>query len=162
MIYLKIQKLLSKKGQSALEYLLIIGGVLVIAVVVITLIMTTGRSNTEKLNESEQQHSQLIDSTIIPPMILNVNCFESTNKIIITYNKSSTTGIENYCLVFNDTIKNSLCLPPVDGVSELTFTDAVKNHYDLVSGERYKISLVAKRGEYTSQPALPSPTCVVN
>lgn len=146
----------SKKGQGALEYLLILGGVLVIAVVVITLIMSTGRSNTDKVNESEQQHSLLIDSTIIPPMILNVNCIDDGDydTIVITYNKSTTNGISEYCLVLDESIRTD-CKPP-ESDNDLSFTIS-----DLTLGERHKVSLVAKRGEYMSQPALPTPTCEV-
>lgn len=145
----------SKKGQGALEYLLILGGVLVIAVVVITLIMSTGRSNTDKVNESEQQHSQLIDSTIIPPMILNVNCIDDDDAIVITYNKSTTNGISEYCLVLDESIRTENCKPPGSD-NDLSFTIS-----GLTLGDRHKVSLVAKRGEYMSQPALPAPTCEV-
>lgn len=146
-----------KKGQGALEYLLIIGGVLVIAVVVISLIMSTGRSNTDKVNESEQQHSQLIDSTIMPPMILNVECNNSGSdtEISIFYNKSTTSGVAEYCLVLNDSI-TEFCDAP-GATNELIF--AITS--PLAEGSKHKVSLVARRGEYLSQPALPTPTCEV-
>ena len=146
-----------KKGQGALEYLLIIGGVLVIAVVVITLIMSTGRSNTDKVNESEQQHSQLIDSTIIPPMILNVECKNAGTGTLISifYNKSTTSGVAKYCLVLNDSI-TEFCSAP-GATNKLNFTI----NPQLAEGSKHKVSLVARRGEYLSQPALPTPTCEV-
>lgn len=149
----------SKKGQGALEYLLIIGGVLVIAVVVITLIMSTGRSNTDKVNQSEQQHTQLIDSTIIPPMILKVNCLSvsaADTNIVVTYNKSTTAGISQYCLVLNDSITTN-CKSPATTGNVVFFNDIS----GLAAGVKHKVSLVARRGDYMSQPALPTPTCEV-
>jgi uncharacterized protein (UPF0333 family) len=149
----------SNKGQGALEYLLIIGGVLVIAVVVISLIMSTGRSNTDKVNESEQQHSQLIDSTIIPPMILKVNCLDqggNDTNIIVTYNRSTTNGVAEYCLVLNESITTN-CKPPAT-TGNVVFFDNISG---LATGVKHKVSLVAKRGDYMSQPALPTPTCEV-
>lgn len=149
----------SKKGQGAIEYLIILGGVLVIAVVVITLIMSTGRSNTDKVNESEQQHSQLIDSTIISPMILKVNCLDQGNSdtnIVITYNKSTTKGVAEYCLVLNESITTN-CKPPAT-TGNVVFFDSISG---LAAGVKHKVSLVARRGDYMSQPALPTPTCEV-
>ena len=66
----------NKKGQGALEYLLLIGGAVLIAVIVIALLVGMGsssRSNTEAT--ADKLTSQ---DTVIPPYITNIACSTTT------------------------------------------------------------------------------------
>jgi len=101
-----------KKGQGALEYLLIIAGVIIIAIIVIYIIITTGSSNRDKVDVTEERMTRIIDSAIFPPRIKKINCTRPINSNIVTFNvdifESPTPSINTYCLFLFNTDVN-LC-----------------------------------------------------
>lgn len=68
----------NKKGQGALEYLLLIGGAVLIAVIVIALLISMGSRNAEKA--AEQSEGAL--DKVLPPIINSVTCTSEDNAII--------------------------------------------------------------------------------
>ena len=64
-------KIKTKKGQGALEYLLLIGGAVLIAVIVIAIIVTMSNSSQKSVTESGQSATNLLDQPNTP-LINNV------------------------------------------------------------------------------------------
>lgn len=149
MIYLKIQKLLSKKGQGALEYLIIIGAAILVAVIVVSLIISLSRSNADSATQQNEQFDNLIDNTMMPPLVIAVDCNKTSSTIVVPINPSSSPNIEGYCLVLNGAPKLTNC---VTG-NPLTFTEISMN-YDTQS-----VSIIAKRGNSYSMASMPAMTC---
>jgi len=141
----------SKKGQGALEYLIIIGAAILVAVIVVTLIISVSRSNTDQTTTSNEQYTNLIDNTIVPPILISVDCNSTNDIITMTINPSITQGVTDYCLVVNN-IPNITtgCKPKA---SSLSFD------YTLTADTTYGVSLIAKKGNAYSQPTMPSSSC---
>ncbi len=92
---------LNRKGQGALEYLLVIAGVILIAIIVIYIIVTSGSSSRDKVDDSYQKVNNLTDSAIFPPRIKSVTCaYKDINTIRFNLRifESPTPGIDTYCL----------------------------------------------------------------
>jgi len=79
----------NKKGQGALEYLLLIGGAVLIAVIVIALLVGMGSQNSEN---SKTRNEEAINATNVPtPSVVNsVTCDEGLDA------NPLTTGDERY------------------------------------------------------------------
>ena len=73
----------NKKGQGALEYLLLIGGAVLIAVIVIALLVGMGSQNASSAKERNDEAIEAID-TPIPSTITNIQCVD-TNKAVISW-----------------------------------------------------------------------------
>jgi len=140
----------SKKAQGSLEYLLIIGGALLIAIVAITVILSLGKANNESANESQENYQELVDNTIISPIITDINC--STTLITIYTNGSPTNGVSNYRYnlddgayidVSNIQIANGYISAARSGISKLTI------------GDKHEITLVAIKNNSRSLPTIP-------
>lgn len=76
------------KGQGALEYLLIIGGALVVAVTVIVLVVSMSGSNRDKAAAQDETLSAVIDNTITPPIVNIIDC--TSTQIRFSLNSSDT------------------------------------------------------------------------
>jgi len=142
----------NKNAQGALEYLLIIGGALLIAVIAIVIITGLGKSNIETVDDSQSSYQELVDNQIIPPIISDVECL--VNKNINVYTAGSpTTGVSNYMF-------------SIDGNAFKHFThnepSRMVGAFDFVptAGDRYSIRLIAIKNNLRSTPTLPF-ECVV-
>ena len=71
----------NKKGQGALEYLLLIGGAVLIAVIVIALLVGMGSENATTARDRNKEALEAID-TPIPSTISNVTCNTDGNAIV--------------------------------------------------------------------------------
>lgn len=88
----------NKKGQGALEYLLLIGGAVLIAVIVIALLVGMGsssRSNTEK-NANDLTGAE----AVVPAYITSAGC-NSNNNFYLTMSALETTRYD-YNLIVNN------------------------------------------------------------
>ncbi len=143
--------MLSKKnkGQGALEYLLILGGAILVAVVVIVIISSTRTTTSDAAQDSTEAYTTMIDQTIVPPIITQVSC--STSDVNVTFSPSVTKGVDEHCLVIDDSLETSSCTADA---SPLEYTTT------LTEGT-YSISLVAKKGDNYSAISRPSFSCVV-
>ncbi len=91
---LMFEKFFNKKAQSSIEYLLIIGGALLVAVIAITIIVSLGKSNNETVGDNQQDYQELVDNQIMIPLITDVEC--STTQIIVYTSGSVTEGVVGY------------------------------------------------------------------
>jgi len=154
-----IKKFFTKKqkGQGALEYLLIIGGALVIAVIVVTLILSIGKSNNEQATESQNNYATLIDNTITPPIVTNVIC--KKNKIIVYMNPSPDPRIKGYRIKKDNFVLNpTTFLNYSDGQIMWSATFIPE---ELTVGDKHKISVIAYKNDTQSRPSTPSFNCTV-
>lgn len=141
------------KGQGALEYLIIIGAAILVAVIVVSLIISVSRSNSDTATRQNEQFNDMIDNTIIPPMVLNVDCNRAGNKVEVVINPSNSPGVTDYCLVFNNVPNLSSC--NLANVNPLVF-----NSVTIPNMEKQNISIIAKKGTVAySQPSMPPVTC---
>ena len=84
----------NKKGQGALEYLLLIGGAVLIAVIVIALLVGMGsssRTNTEKTTEQLTQQE-----VVIPVNITGASCTGTTTHYTIMLSELNTADFNYY------------------------------------------------------------------
>jgi uncharacterized protein (UPF0333 family) len=145
----------NKKAQGALEYLLIIGGALLIAVIVIVLMSGMSRSKVDTVGESEESYQQMVDQTIINPIISEVNC--TISDVTIYMSPSPSKGVKGYCLVIDGSSNGYAdCNSYVAGSVQFTgFRTA------LISGDTHNISLVAQKNDSYSSSSKPSMRCTV-
>jgi len=141
-----------EKAQGALEYLLIIGGALVIAVIVIVLILSMGQSNNEQVTDSQNEFQVMIDNTIIPPIITAIDCDTGTDIITISMTESPTNGVRGYRII----VGNELPLPTTgeieysNGVISMTASSLDIDTVDVT----YDISVIALKNDTQSKPTL--------
>ncbi len=135
----------NKKGQTSLEYLLLLGGALVVAVFVIVLATSTRQTSSDVTEEAVRSYTDLIDQTITPPIISSVSCSASDDEIVVMFRPSVTHGVNEYCLFLNDTFTNN-CESPTDGI--ITFDES------LTEDENYKVGLVSKKTNNYSSPSV--------
>ncbi len=144
-----------KKAQGALEYLLIVGAALLIAVIVMSLITNVSSSNRQNAEESNEGFQRMIDQTIIPPIISNVSCGDGTY-ISYVVSESPTTGVVDYCIVVDGDINQTKCNDSiVNGMLIFDFTPAA------ISSGNHDFSLVAIKNDAYSRPTAPSFNCRV-
>lgn len=93
---IKPLKLKDQKGQGALEYLLIIGGVLLVAIIIITIVLSTSRSSERQASEAGRQVQQIEDTQVMQGIISNVDCNATSDFIRVQYQESVTPGIKKY------------------------------------------------------------------
>ncbi|HNW05503.1 MAG TPA: class III signal peptide-containing protein [archaeon] len=90
----------NKKGQGALEYLLLIGGAVLIAVIVIALLVGMGSSSKKNASQGGDRINQAISGTAIASVLQSANCDGNVLKISYTHNGGDVN------LVIDDTIQN--------------------------------------------------------
>ncbi|MFH0906000.1 MAG: class III signal peptide-containing protein [archaeon] len=83
-----------KKGQGALEYLLLIGGAVLIAVIVIALLVSMGGKNKQNIQNQTQQVDTLLEN-ITAPMIssaIMTACTATTPVVNLTFSGSTSSN----------------------------------------------------------------------
>ncbi|HOW29133.1 MAG TPA: class III signal peptide-containing protein [archaeon] len=107
----------NKKGQGALEYLLLIGGAVLIAVIVIALLVGMGSQNSEN-SKTRNEEAMAATNIPIPSVINSVNC-DDTNHFIVNWTAVNKAGNE-YDLIINytttDTVSISATTNPIVSV----------------------------------------------
>jgi len=139
----------SKKAQSSMEYMLIIGGALLIASIVITIILSLGNSNKDAVENNASNFTQLVDNQIMAPLITDVEC--STTQIVVYTSGSVTKGVVGYKYsldgaVFIDT-------PPLNKVAG-SITIPIVLGTPILVGEIHEIRLVAIKNNARSVPTI--------
>jgi uncharacterized protein (UPF0333 family) len=75
----------NKKGQGALEYLLLIGGAVLIAVIVIALLVGMGSSGRQSTQENATTTTEIVSGTAIAPILNSASCIESSDYLLVNY-----------------------------------------------------------------------------
>ena len=147
---------MNSKGQGALEYLILIGAAILVAVIVVTVILGTSTSNRQTSEQTTRSYTDLVTNTILPPMIISVDC-NSTTPGTATYiiNPSVSSDVNEYCLVQDDDVNISAC-------AALTSNRVIIPGATFDDGNSYRMSLVAGNGRAYSTPTSPAPTCIAH
>ena len=113
------------------------GGLIIIAVVVVTIILASSKSKVTQITDADRQNAEIIDKTLFPPNINSVYCTYANDQV--TYNlsiiPSVTKDLAEYCLVVNGT-RTDNCVSA--NQTNLVFTSS-----DVGNGN-YKVALVSK------------------
>ncbi|HRS42282.1 MAG TPA: class III signal peptide-containing protein [Candidatus Diapherotrites archaeon] len=144
-----------QKGQGALEYLILIGAAILVAVIVVSVVLGTSTSGRQSSEETTRSYQELVTNTIIPPTIISVTCTYDSNATYII-NPSVTKGVTEYCVVVNGDVNIDKCTTPTNNKVIITGISPA-----LTPGSKYNMSLVAKKGNAYSAPTLPAPDCIV-
>lgn len=150
------------KAQGALEYLMLIGGALLIAVVVILLINSTSRNSTDQAKTNSNKLSTLIDNTIIPPIITDIDCNIDSNVLAITINPPGELGMHRFLIKVDNQIPQ-----PTDGTFYPSNTNNIiyanTNTFGINTlNQSYDISLIALKNNSRSRPSEPPMTCIAH
>jgi uncharacterized protein (UPF0333 family) len=144
---------MNSKGQGALEYLLIIGGAIVVAVIAVSIIVSISQRNSQNATEKNEQFENFIDNTIIPPMVLNADCNKTAGKVRVIINKSPTPDANSYCLYYEGVPSSASCQS--FGTGDLIFTQSIADT------SRKQIAISAKKANGAqSSPSSPTFSCV--
>lgn len=116
----------TKKGQGALEYLLLIGGAVLIAVIVIALLVGMG---SQSRGSAQQQADAAQQATNIPLAAAIISatgneCPYDTTKASFTINWTKSGGTGTYNLYVEDANGDSKVVEPVDISSNEGTVDA--------------------------------------
>ncbi|HRS42283.1 MAG TPA: class III signal peptide-containing protein [Candidatus Diapherotrites archaeon] len=113
----------NKKGQGALEYLLLIGGAVLIAVIVIALLVGMGSSSKQGAQDNATKTTEMISGTAIAPIINDAYC---TSDKALMLNYVTHGGTLNYVIdgVVNteSTVSSSGIATEIEGVCDTTGT----------------------------------------
>jgi uncharacterized protein (UPF0333 family) len=141
-----------KKGQGALEYLLIIGAAIIVSTTVILLIVTMGGSKRDAAQDQDQAITNLIDNALVPPVVIGVDC-NVTGDTTIQLIESEKNG--RYRIKVGNTIDNDVFF------SNNGFISKSSNALGITSpGEVYSISVVSVKNNVISRPSMPAVACV--
>lgn len=144
---------MNSKGQGALEYLLIIGGAIVVAVIAVSIIVSISQRNSQNATEKNEQFENFIDNTIIPPMVLSVDCNKAANRIQVTINASPTPDVNSYCLFYEG-------VPSTDNCKSIG-TGTIVYNQSIADTTRKQIAVSAKKANGAqSSPSSPTFSCV--
>ena len=141
---------MNSKGQGALEYLLIIGGAIVVAVIAVSIIVSISQRNSQNATEKNEQFETFIDNTIIPPMVLNADCNKTAGTVRLIINKSPTPDADSYCLYYEGNPSTAACQP--FGTGDLIFSQTIADT------SRKQIAISAKKLSNGAQSSPSSPT----
>jgi uncharacterized protein (UPF0333 family) len=147
---------LNKKGQGALEYLLIISGALVVAVIAIVLIINLSGSNKDSATDAQERFDYLIDNTIVPPIITDSDCNSSNQTILLYISPSPTSDVKGYAIKVDNNVDLGNVIPYNSG------TLSVISPITLVDGNTYRLSAIALKNNTQSTPSTPAWTCIAH
>lgn len=124
----------NKKGQGALEYLLLIGGAVLIAVIVIALLVGMGSSSNKDAAQGGERINQTISGTAVASVLRSANCTPDKNlSISYTHNGGDVNlvvdgVVKNYRLDSN--VSNKLIVYD-STVGDLNACDVVNKQYKI-------------------------------
>ncbi len=123
-----------QKAQTAVEVLIIISGILIVAVVVVMIFISTGSAKADDITKTDTAHQKLLDNTIFPPTLDSIKLTDSndTNVTIqVSITESPSSNIKDYCLVVNDNITNYCNSPGTSGNMVFNIPKETTNYYSV-------------------------------
>lgn len=75
----------TRKGQGALEYLLLIGGAVIIATIVVALLVGMNQSSKQGIHDNANTTTKIIENSPLAPILINAHC-NNQDSIILEYN----------------------------------------------------------------------------
>lgn len=103
--------LFSIKGQSAMEYLMLIAGAILIAVIVVALLISTGTSNSK--NTENMLNKNTSKEVLIPAYIAHIYC--TGTQYSVTISEHNTGEFTYYLYINNIEIGEILTNPAIIG-----------------------------------------------
>lgn len=103
----------NKKGQGALEYLLLIGGAVLIAVIVIALLVGMGSQNSEN-SKTRNEEAMAATNIPIPSVINSVSC-DTTGHYVVNWTAVHKEN-NDYNLVINYTTQEIIAGPTTNPI----------------------------------------------
>jgi hypothetical protein len=152
MNYLKNQK-----GQGAMEYLLLIGATIIIAISVIILITNMNASNRDSALEQDKAITEILDNTLVPPIVTTVDCEVGANVTINLVSSSPSTGYR--IKVGNNVFPSGTDVLYVNEGTSVLQTPA-SNLGVINPGQRYDVSVITVKNNVYSRPSTPSSSCI--
>jgi len=125
--------MLNKKAQTAIELLIVLGGILIIGILVVMILISTGSAKAEDISLTDSGHTQLLDKSVFPPIIENLKCSEiEGNRLNIELNiiESITKNIKDYCLVINGEI-TIFCTTPINNILYFSIDKGTNSYYSI-------------------------------
>lgn len=154
----------TKKGQGAMEYLLLIGATILVAITVIILIINMNQSNRDNVVEQDEALGSIFDNTLIPPVVTNVDCIYGGPVSVSIIKSGNYSGYkikvgnaDPYPTV------DDLLQPNANGVLVLPSENRPRS-LDLgmnLEGSRYNVSVIAVKNQLYSKPSAPAATCTL-
>jgi hypothetical protein len=147
-----------QKGQGAMEYLLLIGATIIIAISVIILITNMNASNREAALEQDKAITTILDNTLVPPIVTSVDCEASGDVTINLVSSAPNTGyrikIDN-----NDPYPTGTDVLYVqEGTSVLKVSASQLGTTS--PGTEYEVSVITVKNNVHSRPSTPASSCV--
>lgn len=139
----------NKKGQGALEYLLLIGGAVLIAVIVIALLVGMGSSSKQGVQDNVTKTNEMISGTAIAPILNSAIC-DGDNLVI---NFTSQGGELS---IITDGLKDTNTAGAIKQDTNITMTKACRS-----KGTTYKVQLRAKVTTSTGESTADSNPIIV-
>ena len=145
----------NKKGQTAIELLIALGGIIILAVIVVTILFASSKSKVTQISDVDSHSVKLIDSTLMPPNINSLNCYleEDGIRFDVYILSSITKDIQEYCLVLNGELKEN-CVS--SNQTTLSF------YSDIFGNGNYSVSLVSKTSQNKISEESISHSCKVD
>lgn len=137
----------NKKGQGALEYLLIIGAALIVAITVIVLIISMSSSQRDLATQESDTLNKIFDETLYPPILNRVNCGEDA--IFFTIN----SVYEQFYYFNNENNLVELPSPGEGNIYTLNYTNLPTD------GDYSSLQVAAASGSSYSRLSTPALKC---
>jgi hypothetical protein len=141
------------KGQGAMEYLLLIGAAIIIAISVVVLITNMGSSNRKVALDQDKTLTNLLDNALVPPIVVSVDC-EVDGLVTIHLIESEHNAY--YRIAVDSGIPNSTELLATGGIiTQSTTTLGI----DTV-GQTYVVAVSLVKNSNYSKLSQPASSCV--
>jgi len=136
--------MLNKKAQTALELLIVLGGILIIGIVVVMILISTGSAKADDITQSDVAHTQLLDKSVFPPIIDNLKCVENDTNITIEMDviDSVSKNKKDYCLVINGETTD-YCNLPVNDKIYFNIFKIPENYYAIGLATRSNVNTIS-------------------
>ncbi|MFH0905999.1 MAG: hypothetical protein V1824_01520 [archaeon] len=147
------------KAQGAMEYLLIIGGALLIAVLVVVIVLNLQKGRETNVDAVESQYTTFIDNAIIPPIVTDIDCNVS-GKTKVWINASPSPGVTNYTIVVDNNYSyiNTISSTINSSNGYLQFTSSQIGIND-ENKTKYEIAIIAIKDNKFSPASEPVMNC---
>ncbi len=142
------------KGQGAMEYLLLIGAAIIIAISVVVLITSMGSSNRKVALDQDKTLTNLLDNALVPPIVVSVDCDVGNDLVTIHLIESEHNAY--YRIAVDSGTPNLTELPAVGGI----ITQSASALGVTTVGQTYAVSVAFVKNSNYSKLSQPASSCV--
>jgi len=142
-----------QKAQGAMEYLLLIGATIIIAISVILLITSMSNSNRKNAISQDDALTNLMDNALVPPIVVSVDCVVG-GFVTIHLIESEQHGY--YRISVDGAVPSTTELQTVGGIITQS---AASLGIDTI-GQTYNVAVSSTKNGNYSKPSQPVFPCV--